>query len=227
MTDQIPSGFCYRLICPLYNGRAHFEQVEANYPENAADSIFRLDEFTDSLSFPSHLNFEGMRFNEKANIPLCDNLTASFLNEAQGIIIHQRLFDFMTQFSLPVHQSYPIRFTHKNKLIKEYVYLFFSPSNIPEAIDFSLSSFYLRQGATQKVQQFKHLNAFQTFRQNFPEYQIYSKQLILLKEHPLWQQDIWSIQAFNQGLYMSEKMKKAWDNTGFNGFRFLKKKFLS
>ena len=216
----------FRLICPLYNGRAHFEHLDGSYQEYATDSILGLGQFLNSPSAPNQLNLNGISYNTWPHLTLTHNLTASFINESQGVFIHIKLLEFFSQFNLGPHHPYAFTFLKDDCPVNDYIFLHFRPTNILEAIDFDRALFFDKKDPFRKTLQFDNEQDFRQHQLQFPNQSIAGKKLFLSKEHSIWQQDLRSLQHIDQALYMSAKMQQAFVQSNFTGFRFLKKDFV-
>lgn len=215
------NGIYFKLICPLYNGRAHFEQVHEQYDCTAPDAVFNLGYFQQNKLIPEHIMLEGLQYNEHAFLNLTDNLTASFINESDGLIVHKKLLQFMLQFNLPEYKIFPLSFEIHNCLNNDYQFIYFKNIDLKQAIDFKTSTFYATQDPSMQSIRFDDQNAYKRFQKNYPTpIQLNSKKLSLNKADAILQKDILSIAQFHRGLYMSDKMKKAFDASRYSGFRF-------
>ena len=67
---DVVNGKYFRLISPLYNGRAHFEHISDAYDTQAKDSIFQLDFFKHKNSLPPQINLDGLIYNNSTYLKL-------------------------------------------------------------------------------------------------------------------------------------------------------------
>ncbi len=217
------AGIYYRLICPLYNGRAQFEQLPEGYAEEGDESLFNLTEHYESKTFPESVNFRNLPYCPAPALPLSDILTASFMNEAEGLICNQRFLALLNKFKLPEHKVYPMSFVRKEKIKRDYQYIFFKRQEIEKDTDFSKSTFSEVHYAKMKEVIFEDYDDF-LLKKPSPDTEKYikAKQLKLHPDSQFLKYDLIS----SGGLYMSSAMKAAYDKAGMSGLRFKKEFFL-
>lgn len=221
------NGIYFKLISPLYNGRAHFEQVHEQYDCTAPDAVFNLGYFQQKKLIPEHIRLEGLLYNNSAFLSLTDNLTASFINESDGLIVHKRLLQFILQFNLPEYKIFPLSFEVLNCQNNDYLFIYFKNIDLTRAIDFNASTFYAAQDPNMQNIRFEDQNDYEYFLKNSKTTtQLNSKKLSLNKTDAILQKDILSIGQFNRGLFMSHRMKTALNALKYSGFRYKQYKFL-
>ena len=220
-------GIYFRLICPLYNGRAQFEQLPSDYDEDGEGSLFNLTEHYKSSTFPESVNFINLPFCPASTLPLSDILTASFMNEAEGLICNNKFLDLLNKFKLPEHKIYPFSFVRSGKTNRDYQYIFFRKQEIGKETDFSKSTFSEVHFAKMKEVTFEDYEDFFQYNQSLSEGKyIKVKQLKINPASGSLNYDLISTGFYKSSIYMSAEMKAEYDKAGLSGLRFKKECFL-
>lgn len=192
------------------------QKFKTGYDSSRPESCSRIGRYiSETPVIP--FDFDGPALENKAK--LTDYISASYLSDLTGLLISNRLHEFITKQRIVDYIEYPVKIYRENKPIPgSYSWLHYNKS-YPEFIDFSKSQFYFDHPESG----FKEISikSYEVYLQEKARsnYIIESKRLGL-KKALVNEFDIIRIGVIKGATYVKEDVKIKMHAEGFTGITF-------
>jgi|GEM_PF-3372248 len=190
------------------------QQFKKGYDPNRRESCSQVGRYFFGKKPDVEIDFDGLQLSNNAK--LTDYVSSSYLNSLTGLLVSERLFDFLMTLNSVEFVSFPTKIYQKEQIVSNsYKWLHFVEV-YPGMINFPKSHFFLDHSEA-KYKEVK-VDSFEMYSvmQNQTSYDINSKRIVL-NPNTVSHLDVLRLGTISCDTYVTESVKELLIENKFTG----------